>query len=218
MIENNVNLELMAYVEQNILPKYNNFNIPHGVAYVQRVIKNSLLLAQLVGANVNMAYTVAAYHDIGLSGHKAIHHLTGGKILFADAQLKRWFTTEQIRLMRQAVEDHRASASHSPRSIYGKIVAEAVRDLTPQHIFKHTIQVLLERYPQKTKQELWQRFQQHIQEKYAATGFIKLWIPNSPNEKHLKQIRLIIEKPNELKKQFDYYFEEVKKTICKHSV
>ena len=123
MIENNVNLDLMAFIEQNILPKYNEFGLSHGLGHVQHVIRGSLELAKRMGADVNMAYTVAAYHDIGMSGPRAIHHLTGGKILAADARLKRWFSPEQIRIMREAVEDHRASASHSPRNIYGKIVA-----------------------------------------------------------------------------------------------
>lgn len=208
MIENNVNLDLMAFIEQNILPKYNEFDLSHGLGHVQHVIKGSLELAKRMGADVNMAYTVAAYHDIGMSGPRAIHHLTGGKILAADARLKRWFSPEQIRIMREAVEDHRASASHSPRSIYGKIVAEADRDLDPEHVFRRAVQFGLENEPGKNREEQWHRFLAHLQEKYSNTGYIKLWIPNSPNEKHLKAIRSIIENPEKLRQQFDNLYDE----------
>ena len=208
MIENNVNLDLMAFIEQNILPKYNEFGLSHGLGHVQHVIKGSLELAKRMGADVNMAYTVAAYHDIGMSGPRAIHHLTGGKILAADARLKRWFSPEQIRIMREAVEDHRASASHSPRSIYGKIVAEADRDLDPEHVFRRAVQFGLENEPGKNREEQWHRFLAHLQEKYSNTGYIKLWIPNSPNEKHLKAIRNIIENPDKLRQQFDTLYDE----------
>ena len=208
MIENNVNLDLMAFIEQNILPKYNEFDLSHGLGHVQHVIKGSLELAKRMGADVNMAYTVAAYHDIGMSGPRAIHHLTGGKILAADARLKRWFSPEQIRIMREAVEDHRASASHSPRSIYGKIVAEADRDLDPEHVFRRAVQFGLENEPGKNREEQWHRFLAHLQEKYSNTGYIKLWIPNSPNEKHLKAIRSIIEDPDKLRQQFDNLYDE----------
>lgn len=208
MIENNVNLDLMAFIEQNILPKYNEFGLSHGLGHVQHVIRGSLELAKRMGADVNMAYTVAAYHDIGMSGPRAIHHLTGGKILAADARLKRWFSPEQIRIMREAVEDHRASASHSPRSIYGKIVAEADRDLDPEHVFRHAVQFGLENEPGKNREEQWRRFLAHLQEKYSNTGYIKLWIPNSPNEKHLKAIRNIIENPDKLRQQFDTLYDE----------
>ena len=60
MIENNVNLDLMAFIEQNILPKYNEFDLSHGLGHVQHVIKGSLELAKRMGADVNMAYTVAS--------------------------------------------------------------------------------------------------------------------------------------------------------------
>lgn len=208
MIENNVNLDLMAFIEQNILPKYNEFGLSHGLGHVQHVIRGSLELAKRMGADVNMAYTVAAYHDIGMSGPRAIHHITGGKILATDARLKRWFSPEQIRIMREAVEDHRASASHSPRSIYGKIVAEADRDLDPEHVFRRAVQFGLENEPGKNREEQWHRFLAHLQEKYSNTGYIKLWIPNSPNEKHLKAIRSIIENPEKLRQQFDNLYDE----------
>ena len=208
MIENNVNLDLMAFIEQNILPKYNDFGLSHGLGHVQHVIRGSLELAKRMGADVNMAYTVAAYHDIGMSGPRAIHHITGGKILAADARLKRWFSPEQIRIMREAVEDHRASASHSPRSIYGKIVAEADRDLDPEHVFRRAVQFGLENEPENNREEQWRRFLAHLQEKYSNTGYIKLWIPNSPNEQHLKAIRSIIENPDKLRQQFDNLYDE----------
>ena len=110
--------------------------------------------------------------------------------------------------MREAVEDHRASASHSPRSIYGKIVAEADRDLDPEHVFRRAVQFGLENEPGKNREEQWHRFLAHLQEKYSNTGYIKLWIPNSPNEKHLKAIRNIIENPDKLRQQFDTLYDE----------
>ena len=104
-----VKLDLMEFIERNILPKYTEFGPSHGLKHVMRVIANTLELVRITGVDANMAYTVAAYHDLGMSGPRAIHHITGGKILAADARLKRWFTPEQIKLMREAVEDHRAS-------------------------------------------------------------------------------------------------------------
>ena len=114
----------MEFVETQILPKYTEFGESHGLRHVNRVIKNSLELARITGADINMVYVVAAYHDLGMSGPRAIHHITSGKILMADARLKRWFSQDQIKIMKEAVEDHRASSSRQPRSIYGKIVAE----------------------------------------------------------------------------------------------
>ena len=208
MIDSHVSLDLMQFIEMNILPRYTEFGRSHGLSHVKRVIDNSLKLAKITGADVNMVYTIAAYHDIGMSGPRAIHHITGGKILAADQRLKRWFNQEQIRIMREAIEDHRASSSHSPRSIYGRIVAEADRDLEPEEVFRRTILFGLENTPEKEKEEHWKRFDEHMENKYSTHGYITLWIPNSPNEQYLKTIRSYIQDKAKLREIFDRLYDE----------
>lgn len=203
-----VNLDLMSFIETSILPRYTAFGRSHGLSHVQRVIANSLELARRTGADINMVYTIAAYHDLGMSGPRAIHHITGGKILAADARLKKWFSPEQITIMKEAVEDHRASASHEPRSIYGKIVAEADRDLDPEVVFRRAVEFGLEREPDKDREWQWQRFDRHMEEKYSACGYIRLWIPNSPNEEKLKRVRDIIADKARLREVFNRLFDE----------
>ncbi len=208
-----LNLDIMEYVENHILPRYADFGKSHGLSHVMRVIKNSLELARFTGADIDMAYVVAAYHDLGMNGPRAIHHLTGGKILASDARLKKWFSPKRIVIMKEAVEDHRASASRQPRSIYGKIVAEADRDLDTEVVFRRAIQFGLEKYPDITLEQQWERFVMHMTEKYSVNGYIKLWIPNSPNRNKLKQIQTIIESKSMLREWFDMiYQQEVSKT------
>lgn len=205
-----VSLDLMEFVETQILPRYNAFGESHGLRHVSRVIKNSLQLAKVTGANIDMVYVIAAYHDLGMSGPRAIHHITSGKILVADARLKRWFNPEQIKIMKEAVEDHRASSSRQPRSIYGKIVAEADRDIDLHEIFLRAIQYGKENNPEKNQEEQWERFAEHMEEKYSRNGYIKLWIPNSPNEKALNELRNIIENKSRLREEFEKIYEEIK--------
>lgn len=204
-----VSLEIMEFVERQILPRYNAFGESHGLRHVTRVIKNSLSLADVTGADIDMVYVIAAYHDLGMEGPRAIHHLTSGKILMADARLKKWFNADQLKVMKEAVEDHRASSSRQPRSIYGKIVAEADRDIDVHEIFLRAIQYGKENGPDKTVEEHWERFAQHMDEKYSNNGYIKLWIPNSPNEKALKELRNIIEDKKLLRKAFDDIWKEM---------
>lgn len=208
-MQQRVNLEIMEFVERQILPRYVAFGESHGLRHVNRVIRNSMKLAQVTGADIDMVYVIAAYHDLGMEGPRAIHHLTSGKILIADSRLRRWFSPEQMKIMKEAVEDHRASSSRQPRSIYGKIVAEADRDIEPHEIFLRAILYGLENYPEKNKEEQWQRFSDHMDEKYSNTGYIKLWIPNSPNEKALKELRNVIEDKALLKYTFLKIWEEI---------
>ena len=202
-----VTLDLMEFVEQNILPRYAAFDKAHRLPHITRIIRRALELAKKIGADCNMTYVAAAYHDLGLAGPRAVHHLTSGKILGADARLRRWFTSQQIKIMKEAVEDHRASASHAPRNIYGKIIAEANRDLEPDVVFRRTVEYGLDRYPEKNKEAQWKRFISHLESKYSTNGYVRLWIPNSPNEANLKKIREIINDKTLLRERFEQIYE-----------
>jgi uncharacterized protein len=175
--------------------------------HVTRVIRRSLELANRTGADIDMVYTIAAYHDVGMSGPRAVHHITGGKILQSDARLKKWFSAEQIKIMKEAIEDHRASASRAPRSLYGKIVAEADRDIVPEVVFQRTVQFGLANYPELDKEHHWLRFKEHMDQKYSANGYIRLWIPGSPNEEKLTELRNIIANTPLLREKFNQYYE-----------
>ena len=206
MITNTPSLDLVEFVETNILPKYTEFDSAHNLEHVTRVIRNALELVRQTGADINMVYVIAAYHDLGMSGPRAVHHITGGRILATDARLKRWFSPEQIKIMKEAVEDHRASASHAPRSLYGKIMAEADRDIIPEVVFRRAIDYGLANYPELDREQQWKRFLQHMQEKYSAEGYIRLWIPGSQNERRLAELRAIIASPTLLRQHFDRLF------------
>lgn len=208
MITNTPSLDLVEFIETQILPQYAEFDRAHNMEHVTRVIRSSLDLVKITGADINMVYTIAAYHDLGMSGHRADHHIRGGKILERDARLKKWFSPEQIKIMKEAVEDHRASASRAPRSIYGKIVAEADRDIEPQVVIRRTIQFGFGHYPELDKEGHWKRFLEHMNNKYSKDGYLKLWIPGSPNAKKLSELRNLIEQPVELRKAFDQIFAE----------
>jgi uncharacterized protein len=210
MMNNTASLDLVEFIETQILPRYVEFDKAHNLSHVTRVIRNSMSLARQTGADMNMVYVIAAYHDLGLSGPRAIHHQTSGKILIQDARLKRWFSPDQLKVMKEAVEDHRASASHAPRSIYGKIVAEADRDLTPETVIRRTIQFGLSNYPELDTEGHWRRFCKHMDEKYSVNGYIHLWIQGSENERNLKELRSLIVEPQKMRVIFDRIFAEEK--------
>ncbi len=213
MMTNNPSLDLVEFVETQILPQYAQFDKAHNMEHATRVIRRSLDLARKIGADLNMAYAIAAYHDLGLTGPRAIHHITSGKILIQDARLKRWFSKDQLLMMKEAVEDHRASASRTPRNIYGKIVAEADRDIDPETVIRRTIQYGLANYSELDMEKQWRRFMDHMNEKYSVNGYIRLWIQGSENERKLNELRTLIAKPDEMRKVFDRLFAEETKPL-----
>ena len=109
-----MNKELERYIEREIIPRYEDFDAAHRTDHVRTVIAQSLELAAHYDADADMVYTVAAYHDTGLANGRERHHIDAGRILAADTELRRWFSEEQIAVMRDAVEDHRASSDGEP--------------------------------------------------------------------------------------------------------
>ena len=200
--------DLCDYVRQYIIPEYVHFDKAHQVDHVEKVIIESLTLSSYYEVDKSMVYVIAAYHDLGLCEGREFHHLVSGKILQADDKLQQWFTLEQISLMKEAVEDHRASNSHVPRTIYGRIVAEADRIIDPEITLRRTVQYGLSHYPEMGKLQQYDRFRNHLNEKYADGGYLKLWIPYSDNAKRLEGLRRIISNEKELQQVFDSLYEE----------
>lgn len=203
-----INKEIKKYIETMIIPKYADFDKGHNLEHVKTVIEESLNLAKSCGVNLDYAYVIAAYHDLGLGDGREFHHIASGKILEADMTLRQWFSPDEIKLMKEAVEDHRASSKNPPRSIYGKIVAEADRDINPLKIIKRTIQYSIAHSPSPDKEHHWNNLLNHMAEKYAEGGYMKLWFENSKNSERLKELRKIIANQNNLRNIFLKLYDE----------
>lgn len=213
---------LIRYVEQNILPMYANFDAAHRVEHAQMVIGKSLELAETINhsprytepdgtktiVDADMAYAIAAYHDTGLTEGRETHHTASALFVRNDRHLQQWFTPEQIDIIANAAEDHRASAKSEPRTIYGKIVAEADRSINPMEIIRRTVQYGLAHYPSLDKNGHYERTVEHLLEKYAEGGYLKLWIPESDNGKKLQELRDIIRDKERLAQAFDLIWNE----------
>lgn len=210
--------QLRSYIETEILPGYRVFDAAHQLGHAEEVIRGSLQLAAHYPVELNMVYTIAAYHDTGLCEGREMHHMVSGKILREDSVLRSFllpdnsvlFTPQQIETMAQAVEDHRASSSHEPRSIYGKIVAEADRIIDGPTIVRRTIQYGLTHYPQLSKEGHYKRFLEHMAEKYACGGYLRLWIPESPNATRLAAFQQKLKDPAATREMFE---REWKRTV-----
>lgn len=196
-------MELRTYIESEILPLYLGFDRAHGPEHARDVIDRSLALAEIYGLDLDMVYTAAAYHDTGLSEGRERHHLVSGRIIREDRNLRNWFSEEQIETIAQAAEDHRASADREPRSIYGRILAEADRQIDPELTVRRTVQYGLSHYPEMDKEGHWRRMVEHLNEKYAEGGYLKLLIPESDNAARLAELRELMRDETRLRAIFE---------------
>ena len=199
---------LVRYIEDEIIPRYAAFDKAHREDHARAVIDRALAMGRNYPIDEDLLYTAAACHDLGLAVDRKTHHLESGKIIRADARLREWFSQEQIETIAQAAEDHRASATTPPRSIYGALVAEADRMIVPETIIRRTVQFGLSHYPELDKEGHWQRTLEHLHEKYAEGGYLHLLIPGSPNEEPLARLRAIIRDEDYLRVLFETIFAE----------
>ena len=180
--------EIASFIEREIVPRYDAFDAGHRRDHVHYVMEESQRLAQYYpSVDRAMLLVAAAYHDLGLEVGRKVHHTESGSIIRKDQRLMRWFSAEEIETIAQAAEDHRASSDHDPRSIYGRLVAEADRQIDGDTIIRRTIQFSFKHYPFLDKEENYKRLLEHMAEKYDEGGYLKLWIPESSNANRLQE-------------------------------
>ena len=194
---------LKTWVEDEVLSQYDAFDAAHRRDHARRVIARAMQLQPSP-----MAYAAAAMHDLGLCEGRETHHLASGRIIRACQPLRQWFSEEEVEQIAQAAEDHRASAKEPPRSMLGAIVAEADRDVEPETIVRRTVEYSLSHYPDYDREQHWQRCLEHLHEKYAEGGYIKLWLPDSPNAAPLAELRTLIKDKASLRELFERLLKE----------
>lgn len=196
--------EIKAFVEQEIIPRYNHFDKGHGTDHVRTVISQALQLAQYYPeVDKSMLLVAAAYHDLGLAFGRELHHIHSAAIIREDEQLRRWFNEEEINTIADAAEDHRASSDHEPRTIYGRIVAEADRIIDGKTIVRRALQYGLKHEPGLDREGQYHRLMEHMREKYDYGGYLKLWIPQSDNARHLEEFRQLLADEPAFRRLFD---------------
>ncbi|MBQ3043799.1 MAG: HD domain-containing protein [Alistipes sp.] len=208
-MQQEIDNELRAYIEQEIIPRYDNFDAAHRRDHVITVIEQSLMLGRHYDVDMNMVYAIAAYHDTGLEQGRELHHVYSRDVVMSDATLRRWFSDEQIAIMGDAVMDHRASSKSKPRTIYGRIVAEADRLIDSEIIIRRTIQFTLTHHPSLSRDEGWERMLTHLNEKYNYGGYLQLWITESDNAQRLEELRRLIADRPKLRATYDRLYDEL---------
>lgn len=201
--------DILNYIFSQIVPLYAAFDLAHREDHALTVIEQAMKLIDKrpewlssqewqtqkiwsIYIDKEMLFTAAAFHDLGLANGRERHHLDSGEIIRKDPSLKKWFSQEQIEIVAQAAEDHRASGKSVPRSIYGKIVAEADRVIDAETIIRRTIQFGFIHYPGLDREAHIRRAIEHLREKYGRGGYLHLWIPWSENAARLEALQNII--------------------------
>ncbi len=200
--------EIRDFVEREIVPRYDGFDAGHGRDHVQTVISQALSLGQYYPeVDRCMLLVAAAYHDLGLAFGRELHHIHSARIVREDERLQQWFNEDEINTIADAAEDHRASSDREPRTIYGRIVAEADRIIDGETIVRRALQYGLKHEPSLDREGQYRRLMEHMREKYDYGGYLQLWIPESDNAKQLEAFRQTLANEEAFRRLFDTIYD-----------
>ena len=194
--------KVRQYIEDEIFPRYKK--LPgHSLDHIKSVILRSLRIANVIGdVDINMVYVIAAYHDLGREIDDEKHNLWSGYLLRRDTTLKNLFSSEEIEIMAQAVEDHRASLKTEPRSIYGKIVSSADRSCSINEILARAYDYNRHLHPEYTEEEICEAVRKILRRKYSPEGYAskKIYFFKEEYGDFLKRIEEITRDPEKFQK------------------
>lgn len=188
-----INYDLKEYIEENIFPEYSKNESAHNIDHIKYVINRSFKFADTVpNINYDIVYTIAAYHDIGHHIDSKRHEIISGEIMAKDKNLKKFFSEEELKIIKEAIEDHRASSDHEPRSIYGKIVSTADRNNTVEACLRRSYTYVKKLEPNFTDEELFERAYKYLNMKFGENGYAKFFFKDEEYENFLKEIRELL--------------------------
>ena len=206
-----INSELKNYIESNVFPQYSKNEEGHGLKHINTVIERSFKLARDYDVNFNMVYTIASYHDIGHHINKDKHEIISAEIMFDDNNLTKWFSHEERLIIKEAIEDHRASSSHEPRSIYGKIISSADRTIINiDETIRRTYLYGKKHEAMFNHEQLVNRVYTHLSEKYGEGGYAKCYIKDEEFENALNKLREMLKDKEAFVKRVESVVEELR--------
>ena len=204
---NHVNPQLIEYFEKNIFPEYSKNEEAHGIKHIEAVIERSFQLIRENDLDVNpdMVYAIAGYHDIGHHIDSKNHEKVSADIMSQDEGLKQFFSKDELKMIQEAIEDHRASSDTDPRSIYGKIVSSADRNHSVDDCFRRTYQYGKKLDPNATDEQLFKRAYDVLLKKFGENGYAKHYFHDQNYEAFLKEIRELLKDEDKfIQKQREY--------------
>ena len=187
-----MNVKLQEYLENEIMPRNDLNDEGHNREHVNYVRRRSKKFASNIdGIYMDMVDTIAVYHDVGHSIDAKNHEKVSASILASDKNLREFFSEEEIKVMAEAVEDHRASKNSEPRSIYGRIVSSADRNTSVDQVLKRTYSYRLKHMPDASIDEIIEESRKHAIDKFGVEGYAvdKMYFSDDEYEVFLKKIQ-----------------------------
>lgn len=198
-----VNKELINYIEEEIFPIYDRNDSGHGIAHIKYVIKRSIKFAkQIENINLDMVYAASAFHDLAHHIDKDNHEVLSAEMFYENEKMKEFFSEEQRIIIKEAIEDHRASLEYVPRNDYGKIISTADRNVDITTSLKRTHAYTIKHYPELDLKVMIERAYRHISEKFGDYGYVKIYCVDEEFTQFKEEVKKLLKNKSLFKTKY----------------
>lgn len=200
----NVNKELIKYIEENIFPEYEKNDKGHGVLHVKEVIRRSFELKKSFNLDLddNLVYTIAACHDSGKYIDHKTHEKIAGERFILDENFREFFSDKERQIIKEAIEDHRSSFEEEPRSDYGKLISSADRNSTIDIVFIRSFFVGQERTPEMTIEEFLDFTLNRLRKRYSEENSENMFFEDDRYAEFLTEMRALLQDEKAFKDRY----------------
>lgn len=192
---NKVNAKLKQYIDEKILPEYELNDGGHNSEHVKYVLKRAFELADGYEINYDILYTCVCFHDVACHIDRDNHEVLSAQRAYEDDFLNGFFSIIEMKKIKEAIEDYRASLEYIPRNIYGKILSSADRKVEVKQYLIASISYGKKKNPEIDKNESIERSYEFAIKKFGKNGYAvnKSYVDDLKYKKFLENIQYLID-------------------------
>lgn len=191
----NIDESLKSYIETTILPEYEHNIGGHDINHINFVIDRSFELMEEFSLNLNpnMVYTIASYHDIGYQKDPDNHEKVSADMFQKDKKIQEFFTPEEVKIIYEAIIDHRASLEYEARSIYGKLVSSADREISAERMLTRSFLYQQDKHAAESPsvEEIIAYSYKKLSSKYGKGGYAKMYYPDTKYQEFISTMETL---------------------------
>ena len=209
---NNVDNKLKEYINNDVFPKYDLNDKGHNKNHIEFVLKRALELSKNYDINYNILYTCVSFHDIACHINREEHEVLSANIAYKNEFLNKFFNKDELIIIKEAIEDHRASSTKIPRNIYGKILSSADRTVEIKNYFIASLFYKVNDVKSLDKNEAIERSYNHAIDKFGKNGYAvnKIYMEDKRYKKFLEDLQYLIDNKDEFYQIAEIVFNEEK--------
>lgn len=194
MLKSRINDNLKKYISERIIWEYDLNDGGHDINHIEYVLNRAFELAN-DDIDINILYTCVMFHDIACHIDRENHEILSAKKAYRDDFLNRFFSINELKTIKEAIEDHRASLEYEPRNIYGKILSSADRKVEIKAYLIASMAFDINKHPELSKEQIMNGSYEFAVKKFGKNGYAinKSYVNDGKYQKYLDALQYLID-------------------------